>query len=62
MAKLVLIAAVALQIGIAISSEGLARSLAELTAFLIVIALVVIYKNSKREIPSPQRDKQTTNI
>lgn len=62
MAKLVLIAAVALQIGIAISSEGLARSVAELTAFLIAIALVVIYKNSKREIPSPQRDKQTTNI
>ncbi|ENB2046607.1 hypothetical protein FUB10_002998 [Vibrio alginolyticus] len=62
MAKLVLIAAVALQIGIAISSEGLARSLAELTAFLISIALVVIYKNSKREMPSPQRDKQTTNI
>ncbi|MFW8652308.1 hypothetical protein [Vibrio diabolicus] len=57
MVKLVLIAAVALQIGIAISSEGLARSLAELTAFLIAIALVVVtYKNSKLEPSSSQHD------
>ncbi|HHX8485521.1 TPA: hypothetical protein ACVO3E_002098 [Vibrio diabolicus] len=62
MVKLVLIAAVALQIGIAISSEGLARSLAELTAFLIAIALVVRYKNSKLEPSSSQHDEKTTNI
>ena len=61
MVKRVLIAVVALQIGIAISSEGLARSLAELTAFLIAIALVATYKNNKREVLSSQRDKQTTN-
>ncbi|HHF2954165.1 TPA: hypothetical protein ACPJ1T_003399 [Vibrio diabolicus] len=62
MVKLVLITAVALQIGIAISSEGLARSLAELTAFLIAIALVVTYKNSKQEPSSSQHDERTTNI
>ncbi|MCR9546703.1 hypothetical protein [Vibrio antiquarius] len=62
MVKLVLIAAVALQIGIAISIEGLARSLAELTAFLIAIALVVTYKNSKLEPSSSQHDEKTTNI
>ncbi|MGR5497527.1 hypothetical protein [Vibrio diabolicus] len=62
MVKLVLIAAVVLQIGIAISSEGLARSLAELTAFLIAIALVVTYKNSKLEPSSSQHDEKTTNI
>ncbi|MFB1092837.1 hypothetical protein ACEWH9_01515 [Vibrio diabolicus] len=62
MVKLVLIAVVALQIGIAISSEGLARSLAELTAFLIAIALVVTYKNSKLEPSSSQHDEKTTNI
>lgn len=62
MVKLVLITAVALQIGIAISSEGFARSLAELTAFLIAIALVVTYKNSKLEPSSSQHDEKTTNI
>ncbi|MFH4359709.1 hypothetical protein WMQ42_17115 [Vibrio diabolicus] len=62
MVKLVLITAVALQIGIAISSEGLARSLAELTTFLIAIALVVTYKNSKLEPSSSQHDEKTTNI
>ncbi len=44
MVKTVLIAAVLLQIGISLNSEGLARSLAELTAFLIAIALVFIHK------------------
>lgn len=44
MVKTALIAAVLLQIGISLNSEGLDRSLAELTAFLIAIALVFIHK------------------
>ncbi|WP_243976388.1 hypothetical protein [Vibrio natriegens] len=44
MVKTALIAAVLLQIGISLNSEGLARSLAELTAFLIAIALVFTHK------------------
>ncbi|WP_319536525.1 hypothetical protein [uncultured Vibrio sp.] len=45
MVKTALVAAVLLQIGISLNSEGLARSLAELTAFLIAIALVFTHKH-----------------
>ncbi len=45
MIKLALVAAVLLQIGLAMSTEGLTRSLAELTAFLVAIALVLVHKN-----------------
>ncbi|EHV9723393.1 hypothetical protein ACEWBT_02455 [Vibrio parahaemolyticus] len=62
MVKLVLLIAVVLQISIAISSEGLTRSLAELTAFLIAIALVFALKSDKPESTSDQRDKSTTII
>ncbi|EJB1793719.1 hypothetical protein MUE05_000355 [Vibrio parahaemolyticus] len=62
MVKLVLLIAVVLQIGIAISSERLIRSLAELTAFLIAIALVFALKSDKPESTSDQRDKSTTII
>ncbi|AYF19249.1 TPA: hypothetical protein NJ279_001816 [Vibrio parahaemolyticus] len=62
MVKLVLLIAVVLQIGIAIGSEGLIRSLAELTAFLIAIALVFALKSDKPESTSDQRDKSTTII
>ncbi|EHK4784042.1 hypothetical protein [Vibrio parahaemolyticus] len=62
MVKLVLLIAVVLQIGIAINSEGLTRSLAELTAFLIAIALVFALKGDKPESTSDQRDKSTTII
>ncbi|ELA9344876.1 hypothetical protein QTV34_004253 [Vibrio parahaemolyticus] len=62
MVKLVLLIAAVLQIGIAISSEGLTRSLAELTAFLIAIALVFAPKSDKQESTSDQRDKSTTII
>ncbi|HCE2205296.1 TPA: hypothetical protein NGT29_002604 [Vibrio parahaemolyticus] len=62
MVKLVLLIAVVLQSGIAISSEGLTRSLAELTAFLIAIALVFALKSDKQESTSDQRDKSTTII
>ncbi|HCE2341586.1 TPA: hypothetical protein NGT77_002640 [Vibrio parahaemolyticus] len=62
MVKLVLLIAVVLQIGIAISREGLTRSLAELTAFLIAIALVFALKSDKPESTSDQRDKSTTII
>ncbi|WP_241573522.1 hypothetical protein [Vibrio parahaemolyticus] len=62
MVKSVLLIAVVLQIGIAISSEGLTSSLAELTAFLIAIALVFALKSDKQESTSDQRDKSTTII
>ncbi|MGR5408509.1 hypothetical protein [Vibrio sp. PNB22_4_1] len=45
MIKLALAVAVLLQIGVAISSEGLMRSLAELTAFLVALALVLVHKS-----------------
>ncbi|HFD0648242.1 TPA: hypothetical protein ACF039_003542 [Vibrio parahaemolyticus] len=62
MVKSVLLIAAVLQIGIVISSEGLTRSLAELTAFLIAIALVFTLKSDKPESTSDQRDKSTTII
>ncbi|MGY0616315.1 hypothetical protein [Vibrio sp. FJH11] len=43
MVKAALIAAVLLQIVVSLNSEGLARSVAELTAFLITIALVFVH-------------------
>ncbi|WP_104027408.1 hypothetical protein [Vibrio jasicida] len=58
MIKLALVAAVLLQIGLAMSTEGLTRSLAELTAFLVAIALVLVHKNQsakKAELIQPQK-------
>ena len=49
MIKLVLAAAVLLQIGVAMSTQGLTRSLPELTAFLVAIALVLVHKAKARE-------------
>ncbi|HDM8133464.1 TPA: hypothetical protein P0E15_003017 [Vibrio harveyi] len=58
MIKLALAAAVLLQIGVAVSSEGLMRSLAELTAFLIAIALVLVHKSqSTRKVEPTQPQK-----
>lgn len=48
MIKAILVFAVILQIIVAVQSEGLARSLAELTAFLLVLAFVFNLKASKR--------------
>lgn len=59
MIKLVLAAAVLLQIGVAISTEGLTRSLAELTAFLVAIALVLVHKSTRKVEPTqPQKINQ----
>ncbi len=58
MIKLALVAAVLLQIGLAMSTEGLTRSLVELTAFLVAIALVFVHKNQsakKAELTQPQK-------
>ncbi|WP_104028856.1 hypothetical protein [Vibrio jasicida] len=58
MIKLALVAAVLLQIGLAMGTEGLTRSLAELTAFLVAIALVLVHKNQsakKAELTQPQK-------
>ncbi len=46
--KSVLVIAVILQIIVAIQSEGLIRALAELSAFLLVLAIVFSYKQQKR--------------
>ena len=46
--KAVLVIAVLLQIIVAIQSEGLIRALAELSAFLLVLAIVFSYKQQKR--------------
>ncbi|WP_167494611.1 MULTISPECIES: hypothetical protein [Vibrio] len=48
--KVMLVLAVVIQIVVAIQSEGLARSLAELTAFLLVAALVVHHKQAAKPI------------
>ena len=58
MIKLVLAAAVLLQIGVAMSTQGLTRSLAELTAFLVALALVLVHKSqSTRKVESTQPQK-----
>ncbi|HFQ5089407.1 TPA: hypothetical protein ACGUUT_002122 [Vibrio vulnificus] len=44
MVRGILIATAVLQLGIALLSDGLYRSLAELTAFLIVVAIVFDYR------------------
>ncbi|EOK5764150.1 hypothetical protein ACM6VD_001918 [Vibrio vulnificus] len=44
MVRGILIATAVLQLGIALLSDGLYRSLAELTAFLIVVAIVLDYR------------------
>lgn len=45
--KTVLVSAVLLQIVVAIQSEGLIRSLAELSAFLLVIAIALSHRQQK---------------
>ena len=58
MIKLALVTAVLLQIGVAVSTEGLTRSLAELTAFLVAIALVLVHRSqSVQKAESTQPDK-----
>ncbi|EDP57342.1 hypothetical protein [Vibrio sp. AND4] len=53
MIKLALTAVVLLQIGVAVSTEGLMRSLAELTAFLVTIALVLVHKSKNTQKSEP---------
>lgn len=44
----VIVLAILIQILVAVQSEGLVRSLAELSAFLFIAALVLIYQRQKR--------------
>ena len=46
--KIALIIAVLLQIGLAVNSSGLTRSLAELTAFVLVLVLVLMKRESQK--------------
>ncbi|NRF27934.1 hypothetical protein HRJ45_23380 [Vibrio coralliilyticus] len=46
--KAVIVLAILIQILFAVQSEGLVRSLAELSAFLFIAALVFIYQRQKR--------------
>ncbi len=48
MVKTALIAAILLQIVVSLISEGLAKSLAELSAFLITIALVFFHHQQSK--------------
>ncbi|CAM3187569.1 hypothetical protein [Vibrio neptunius] len=47
--KAVIVLAILIQILVAVQSEGLVRSLAELSAFLFIAALVLIYQRQKRK-------------
>ncbi|MDA0118272.1 MULTISPECIES: hypothetical protein [Vibrio] len=47
--KAVIVLAILIQIVVAVQSEGLVRSLAELSAFLFIAALVLIYQRQKRK-------------
>lgn len=47
MVRGILIATAVLQLGVALLSDGLYRSLAELTAFLIVVAIVFDYRRQQ---------------
>ncbi len=57
MVKTALIAAILLQIVVSLISEGLAKSLAELTAFIITIALVLVH-HQQRKCTSQQADSE----
>ena len=48
MIKVVLLLAVVLQLIVAIQTEGLTRALSELSAFLLLVALVANHKQQKR--------------
>lgn len=52
--KIIILVAIVLQITLAIQSEGLVRSIAELTAFLLVASLVLNYKQSTRTSSAQQ--------
>ncbi|WP_204243993.1 hypothetical protein [Vibrio galatheae] len=54
--RVVLVVAVIVQIIVAIQSEGLVRSLAELSAFLLVLAIVFQFKSSKTSNPDKIKD------
>ncbi|MFH0271822.1 hypothetical protein [Vibrio jasicida] len=62
MIKLALVAAVLLQIGLAMSTEGLTRSLAELTAFLVAIALVLVPKTRARKKQSSPSHRKLIKV
>ncbi|NRB68883.1 MAG: hypothetical protein HRU48_16180 [Vibrio sp.] len=47
--KAVIVLVILIQILVAVQSEGLVRSLAELSAFLFIAALVLIYQRQKRK-------------
>ncbi|MDN3698670.1 MULTISPECIES: hypothetical protein [Vibrio] len=52
--KIIILVAIVLQITLAIQSEGLVRSIAELTAFLLVASLVLNYKQSAQTSSAQQ--------
>ncbi|WP_070963721.1 hypothetical protein [Vibrio sonorensis] len=56
--RAVLIFLVLLQIVIAMQSSGLHRALAELTAFLLVVVIVVQHKKSRRLMVGQKKPSQ----
>lgn len=58
MVKAALIAAVLLQIVLSLISEGLAKSLAELTAFFITVALIFAHNQPREQsLDDPRSDR-----
>ncbi|EGA66878.1 hypothetical protein [Vibrio brasiliensis] len=56
--KAILVVAVLLQIIVAVQSEGLIRALTELSAFLLVVAIVVSSKQQKRQSLELEAEKR----
>ncbi|MCG9783573.1 hypothetical protein L1D52_14560 [Vibrio brasiliensis] len=56
--KAILVVAVLLQIIVAVQSEGLIRALTELSAFLLVVAIVVSSKQQKRQSLELETEKR----
>lgn len=57
MVKTALIAAVLLQIVVSLISEGLAKSLAELSAFIITVALVFFHHQQSKHTSGENNSK-----
>ncbi|GAL19971.1 hypothetical protein JCM19235_4171 [Vibrio maritimus] len=56
-----LIVAIGLQIGLALTSDGLIQALAELTAFVLTVSLYLNYKKANVDSVSPSKKLQSNN-
>jgi len=56
-----LIVAIGLQIGLALTSDGLTQALAELTAFVLTVSLYLNYKKANADSVSPSKKLEPNN-